>query len=513
MSTPAFDADLLTDVDTISHLTSPIALARSLNPLFRIRKQQTVISNAYMDALTGRGPRFIGISIPQQFGKTEMSSIHIPMHYLEMHALSIVPGGLVGLMSYEDALPMTWSTRIRRTIDANSDHFNSQLRKDSKAAGFWQTEQNGGILAIGVGGSLQGRPLSLVGIDDPTKSLEMALSPLHQDRIWDHWTSVIYGRLQPWSLVLVTMARMAPDDFMGRLKSDDYEGDPSDWRFIEIPYICDSEDDALGREIGEPMLRPQADQTIDEALEEAENVKKSVSTYAWNALWQQAPSDPNDAIFPESKWRYYGGDSEYTLPDPDEFDVVVMTWDMAFKDESYHDYVVGQAWGAKGEDRYLVDQVRGHWGFTETCSRVVLFAERIRRKYPKCRIVLVEDKANGTAVIDSLRSKVGGLIPVTPLESKLSRAWAVQPLLLGGNLYIPAHSQAQWVHGFTREWADFRGTGAGHDDQVDAGVQVLRFLMDYAGAPAAIAVPSGNISNLGPIPRADSPLPFRQYMR
>lgn len=420
---------------------------------------------------------------------SQLTSILTPAWVLELHALGILPGGLCGLMSFEDSLSQSWSTKIRRLIEANPDTFNTQLRKDSRAAGYWETDkEGGGVLAIGTGGSVQGRPLTFIGLDDITKNYDQAMSPKHQDKLWDNWNSVIYGRLQPWTVVLVTMIRWAPDDFIGRLQSRDYEGDPDTWRFIRIPLVSEGEGDPLDRPVGEPLLRPQTDQTLEEAYLEAKTIEATVSTYAWGTNWQQSPRDSAGTIFSESKWRFWGGDFPKDAEDerfdlPDDFDTLIFSWDMAFKDERHHDWVVGQLWGASQEDRYLIDQVRGHWGFTECCNRVKMFAQRWRTKYPKARTVLVEDKANGTAIIEVLRSKVGGLVPISPEESKLARAWAVQPLQLGGNLYLPAPSTASWVRAFMKEASDFRGDGSGHDDQVDAMTQALNHLMFYQHEP------------------------------
>lgn len=474
------------------HLTSPLTVGarfgHHIGAKFRLRRQSQVISDAVVDAFSGEGPRFVAISIPQQFGKSFLTSICTPLWVLELHALGILPGGLCGLMSYEDSLAQSWSTKIRRIIETEPDAFNCTLMKSSRAAGYWETAEGGGILALGTAGSVQGRPLTFIGMDDITKNYEQAMSAKHQDKIWDNWTSVIYGRLQPWTVVLVTMIRWAPFDFIGRLKSREYEGDPDDWRFIEIPYLAEKEDDPLGREIGEPLLRPQADQTIDQAKLESINIQKSVSTYSWGTNWQQQPRDSQGTIFPETAWRFWGStdpdipdDEKYFLPDT--FEGFGFSWDMAFKDERQHDWVVGQFWGALAEDRFLIDQVRGHWSFTETCERVKNFSAKWRLIYPKARLVLVEDKANGTAVINMLRSKVGGLYPISPEESKLSRANACQPLVLGGNVYLPAPSRAPWIRQFTKECADFRGDGATHDDQVDAMTQILNHWMFFQTTP------------------------------
>lgn len=499
------------DAADVAHLASPIALGHRVIPNFRVRAHQKIISDAIVSAVNKDGPRFIAVSIPQQFGKSMITSTLAPAWWLELHSLGILPGGGIGLMSYEDSLAMKWSTDIRRMIEDNQDTFITRLRKDSRAAGYWETEQGGSVLAIGTAGSVQGRPISLLGMDDVTKNFDQAMSPKHQMKIWSNWTTVLYGRLQPWTIVLVTMVRWAPDDFIGRLTSDDYEGDPDDWNFIRIPYVADSEDDPLNRPIGEPLLRPQADQSIEQAVQESIKVRENSSTYSWSTLWQQDPHDDEGAIFPESKWRYWTEKTNdpdlYVLPKPEEFDAVVMSWDMAFKDQKEHDWVVGQAWGAKGADRYLLDQVRGHWGFTETKERVTHFARTIRATYPNARAVLIEDKANGTAIIEVLSSVVGGLIAVNPEESKLARAWACQPLQLGGNLYLPP-SDTDWLPAFKIECAKFRGDGVGHDDQVDCMTQALKFLFDYNPSASTVAIASGNLPTQAPSSLPRIPTPF-----
>lgn len=481
------DTDFLSESADLSYLASPLATCSRLVPIFRPRDHQKIVSDAIVDAQQGRGPRFIAVSVGQQYGKSLVTSQGAPLFWLELHSLGLVPGGLVGLMSYEDSLAMSWSIKIRRAIEANPDSFFSRLRKDSKAASYWETEQGGGVLAIGTAGSIQGRPISFLGIDDPTKNFDQAMSLNHQDKLWDLWTSVIYGRLQPWTIVLVTMARWAPYDFIGRLASEEYEGDPSDWRFINIPVIADSEDDPLGREIGDPLIRPQVDQTKEEALDELARVKRSISTYAWNSLWMQNPRDAEGTIFPEAKWRYWGGDlaKEDRVELPADFDQMIQSWDMSFKDLKSSDFVVGGLWGRVDMDFFLIELVRGRWSFTETCVRVKNFALSCRSRYPKATGILVEDKANGTAVIDQLRSRVGALIEFDPSDygSKLARANAVQPFQHGGNLYVPSPSERGWVREYTREMADFRGDDQGHDDQVDMTTQSILHMVKFHFEP------------------------------
>jgi predicted phage terminase large subunit-like protein len=143
----------------------------------------------------------------------------------------------------------------------------------------------------------------------------------------------------------------------------------------------------------------------------------------------------------------------------------VQSWDCAFKDTDGSDYVVGQVWGFKGADKYLLDQDRRRLSFSATVQAI----RALSAKWPKASAKLVEDRANGSAVIDTLRHEVSGLIAVDPEGGKEARAHAVSPFVEAHNVYLP--QRASWVDGFVEECAAF--PHGAHDDQVDAMSQAL----------------------------------------
>jgi predicted phage terminase large subunit-like protein len=84
---------------------------------------------------------------------------------------------------------------------------------------------------------------------------------------------------------------------------------------------------------------------------------------------------------------------------------------------------------------------------------------------------LIEDKANGSAVIQMLSNEIPGILPVNPEGGKIARAAAVSPLIEAGNVYLPHPLYAPWVTEFIEECAAF--PNGAHDDQVDAMTQAL----------------------------------------
>ena len=92
-------------------------------------------------------------------------------------------------------------------------------------------------------------------------------------------------------------------------------------------------------------------------------------------------------------------------------------------------------------------------------------------KWPKAEIKLVEDKANGPAVIQQLRHELSGLVEVTPEGGKTARAHAVSPQIESRNVYLPHPAITPWVNSFLEEVTTF--PYGRNDDQVDAMTQAL----------------------------------------
>jgi len=108
--------------------------------------------------------------------------------------------------------------------------------------------------------------------------------------------------------------------------------------------------------------------------------------------------------------------------------------DCAFKDLRTSDFVVGQVHARLGSSRYLLHQVRGRKDMPGTAQAIRAMSEN----YPEATAKLVEDKANGPAVIQSLKHEITGLLEVNPQGGKMSRAAGVSPEVEAGRLVSSA---------------------------------------------------------------------------
>ena len=314
---------------------------------------------------------------------------------------------------------------------------------------------------------------------------EAAESDTERDAAIAAWEKKFSSRLDDPKngAIVVIEQRTHPQDFTSKLKeeggfthivvpSDNYTKEPL--RFV---YPRSKREVTIAP--GEPTFPER------KPLEIVLQQRRRMGSRTHDAQERQNPQAQGGTIFKLEHWRYYDNldailwriDTKTGQRVPWLFDEMIQSWDCAFKETDSSDFVVGQVWGRRGGDRWLLDQFRDQTGVMGTMRAI----EMMTLKWPRAARKLVEDKANGPAVIELLQSKVAGLIPVNPEGGKVVRARAVEPIQESGNLYLPSPSIAPWVPDFVERARKFPNMGGDHDDEIDAMTQANIFFTNNAG--------------------------------
>lgn len=413
-----------------------------------------------LDVEARRSPRLI-LTMPPRHGKSELVSRRFPAWCLGLDPdLSFI------CASYASGLANSMNRDVRRIMQSPeyAEVFprsalppkgggpNFVMRQD-----FFQVPgHTGGLFSAGVDGGITGRGADILSIDDPFKGRSEADSPTMRKRAWEWYASVAYTRLSPGGGVLVTATRWHEDDLVGRLLTAGEQDGRDQWAVVNFPAIA--EEDEPHRRKGEALHPERYD------LAKLESIRANVGEYEWNALYQQHPVPQGGGIFKAAWVRHWG-----TLPRV--FDRVVQSWDFSFKDGAENDNVSGQVWGRVGANLYLLDCVTGKMDFVSQIRAM----RSMTGRWPQALEKIVEDKANGSAIISALGSEIPGLVPYNPRGSKTARAYAVSPLFEAGNVLLPPVDAAHpWMRDYLDELLAF--PGARHDDRVDATTQALDVL-------------------------------------
>lgn len=396
------------------------------------------------------------VNVPPRHMKSLLLSVMLPAW-----AWTWMPESRWLSASYALKLAIRDTVKSRRIIQ--SPWYQSQwghrfaMTSDQNEKSRYENDRTGHRIATSVDAAVTGEGGDYITVDDP-HNVRDALSETKRDAAIDWWDQSMSTRLndQKTGRIVIVMQRVHELDLSGHVLAE------GGWTHLMLPAEFEPERKtftAIGW--GDPRTEPGEllwPEHIGRA--EVDRLKRALGSYGAAGQLQQRPAPAEGGIFKRHWWRFYEAL-------PYAVDEVIQSWDLAFKGTDDSAYVVGQVWARDGANAYLLDQTREKLDFVGTVAAI----RNLTAKWPMAAAKLVEDKANGPAVISSLHASVAGLIPVEPDGSKEARAHAVSPLVEAGNVWLPTSAAAPWVDDFINECASF--PNAAYADQVDAMTQAL----------------------------------------
>jgi predicted phage terminase large subunit-like protein len=434
------------------------ALLKIDEALVRLSKRQCRLPDGRTNG------RKLMVFMPPQEGKSERCSHWFPLWLLEHN-----PNLRIAIVSYSDEMARRWGADIKQDLEVyngtdGSVDLGLKLREDSQAAGRWGVRGGaGGVYCVGIRGSLTGKPVDVLVIDDPVKDLDTAQSKANRDAADRFWRAVAIPRMGPETVVVIIQTRWHEDDLAGRI----LQSEPGQWEVLSIPAKAESADDALNRQLGEYMISVRGQRDWQE-------IEDNVGPYVWSALYQQRPAPQSGGLFKKAKFRYwrylptlnpgYGVAGGRRLSLDDRIIMLDDCWrfitvDLAASTSTSADWTVAGAWAVSLDgDLILVDLVREkveeheHWDLIRP----------LRERYG-IDTVFVESRMFGTTmVVDATRAGV----PIVELKAdtdKWTRAVPASTRVNARRAWF--HADADWLDIFVSELATF--PNGAHDDQVD----------------------------------------------
>lgn len=415
----------------------------------------------FVEEDTGNAYDILLIETPPQHGKSLAVTESLPSWYLGRW-----PRRRVIVASYNDES----AKRFGRKNLEKLERCGPALFGVEKGSIWTATELElgngwGRMISRGILSGITGNPANLLIIDDPIKNREEADSRLCRDKLWEEWQNTLKSRLAAGAKVIVIMTPWHEDDLAARLLATE-----PGMNVLRLPVEAE-ENDPLGRRPGEALCPELGKDEAWLAQFRAGYLgdPRLGGARAWQALYQCAPRVEGGSLIRRSWWRYY---------EPREagaFGTTVISVDAAFKGGESNDFVAVEVWSKRGASYYCRYCLNRHLDFPGTLEAV----RAVRRLFPETLYTLIEDKANGSAVIQTLRHEFAGVIGIDPRGGKVARANAVSPAIESGNVLLPRG--ADWTAAFVDQFTAF--PAGKHDDMVDACTQALSFLLFSHGEP------------------------------
>jgi len=403
----------------------------------------------------------VAVSTPPQEGKTTWI-----VHYM---AWMLIRNPWLKLVyaTYSQSRANSVSRQVRSLVEIWTP-----LAKGSATVERWQTREGGGLLAAGRGSAMTGFRSDMTVIDDPIKDMQEAQSELIRATTIEWFSSVVLTRMSNLSQIIVIATRWHKDDLIAHVQKPDVLGA----QYVNIPAqaVQGPDKDILGRNVGDWLPSVQNRSESSWLL-----MKRAVGTYVWQALYQGDPQVTGGSYINVDKidvvpWEAVVYQDErtgsmFTL----DRAIVIQSWDLTFgqieegkatRGKGSGSYVAGHVYALIGRKFILIDRVHERYTFTESVTAVL----RMTAKWPQTSRVYVEKKANGAAMLNTLRKRAALVRPVMPDGSKEVRALAAQPTVDEGNVAV---LDTVYTEGMFQEFRDF--PFGKNDDDVDAFTQAI----------------------------------------
>lgn len=408
-----------------------------------------VVCDACESAYYGRLPK-LDINIPPRTLKSLIVNVLFPCWVWSKNPSKKF---LCAARSFD----LSYSFNIKRRDVITSDKFQLfwpiKMRDDADRVDEFKNKHGGLMKSVSALGKVTGDGGDFLLSDDLLDAMD-AFSRTKRKAVCEWYKTAFYNRAQDKKTVvrININQRLHQQDVSALLETLDFET-------LILPMVHDGKNRSSikftdPRKEGE-FLFPQR-----YGQKEKDDDFKALGHYGWSSQYQQRPVPIGGGIIQEEWLRYY--------EDLPEIKKLIITADLTFKGGDANDYNSLACWGTDGKNKYLIDLIRGKWTYSKTKEMFIQFCKK-----HNASLKYVEDKANGSALLDDLRSEITGLTAWPQKGSnlmksdKVERLYFVQPEFEGGFVYLPKNLNI--IDSFVEELLGFTDNGSttGNDDMVD----------------------------------------------
>lgn len=340
----------------------------------------------------------------------------------------------------------------------------TNINKGENQKSKFVTSKRGFRFATSTGGTATGEGGDYLIIDDPQNPNKINSKKYRQSTIeWFEQTFISRLNNKKTGAIVIVMQRLHEEDLCGYLLKNKRD----QWDLLKLPAIYEqptsfTEPYLIVKEPGSVLHEEREDLTALNRL------KSELGEYNFAAQYQQNPVSSKGNMVKKLWLKYF-------LPhENNKFNQIIQSWDTAIKAKDNSDYSVGITIGINNNGYYLLDVHRIRAEYPELITALQKFSDKW-----KPQVILIEDKASGQSLIQSLKPIIKiPIIPIRPKFDKVTRFAAHTPLFEAGRIFLD--HEANWRVPLEQELLSFPKSS--HDDQVDSLSQALNYLQNKRSA-------------------------------
>lgn len=393
-------------------------------------------------------------------------------------------------LSYSTPLANDHSYKRRQILE--SEWYQSltngkcQLSDDRNRITEYSNTSGGIMYARGLDGSVTGVGGTYILVDDPNDPEKSESDADREGKVKKFRAYLTTRANDPKrTKCVVVQQRTHKSDVSGYVQHTINSESSSDRRFkiVRLPTRCRQDNviefPKFGNYANRIKTRYAGELLHPERFGEEEDVeaKRELGAYGYSARHDQEPAPLEGGVFSAAVWQTFTElPSNYQL---------YVSCDPSFGSVSdTASFVAIGVFAVDYPNFYLLDVFHKRTGFKETLNAL----EQISTKWEERLGVpvgkkLVEKKASGSAILETIKERIPGAIAFNPDKygSKQQRAELVAPMLESGNFYI--REGVNWYEEFKEEYISFGVIKT--DDYVDILTQLYIYVKAAKNAPKA----------------------------
>jgi predicted phage terminase large subunit-like protein len=344
------------------------------------------------------------------------------------------------------------------------------LSRDQNVKSHYENSSRGAMFSTGMQATATGMGGDVLIFDDPLNP-EQAISQVEREAVNLRFDTTFRSRINDPAkgVKIIIMQRLHELDLTGHVLARE----SSRWKHVSLPAVAEK-DTTWNSPSGKLLMTQKPGDLLWSArLPQSflDSQRVGMGSWAFNGQYQQTPAPLDGGIIKRQWVRFY-----HQMPE--KFEFMVQSWDCTFSGGPENDFVAGQVWGRFGGKYFMLPyRMYDRLDFGPTMAAV----KACHARFPQAHAVLIEDKANGPAIISELRKEIAGVVAVNPEGGKLARAQATAPLWEAGSIELPDPQifGITWMEDYLHNICTF--PKAAHDDDVDATSQALIYMRNRLG--------------------------------
>ncbi|MGH9637054.1 MAG: phage terminase large subunit, partial [Candidatus Angelobacter sp.] len=416
----------------------------------------TLIRDGEFKNVCGQDFEGIIFNVPPRTMKSLLISVFFPIW-----VWTTKPERRFMFVSYSEKLS-TQHSIFRRSI-IESEWYQKEwggvftLSRDQNVKSHYENSSRGAMFSTGMQATATGMGGDVLIFDDPLNP-EQAISQVEREAVNLRFDTTFRSRINDPAkgVKIIIMQRLHDLDLTGHVLARE----SSRWRHVSLPAVAEK-DTTWNSPSGKLLMTQKPGDLLWSArLPQSflDSQRVGMGSWAFNGQYQQTPAPLDGGIIKRQWVRFY-------RQMPEKFEFMVQSWDCTFSGGQENDFVAGQVWGRFGGKYFMLPyRMYDRLDFGPTMAAV----KACHARFPQAHAVLIEDKANGPAIISELRKEIAGVVAVNPEGGKLARAQATAPLWEAGSIELPDPQifGITWMEDYLHNICTF--PKAAHDDDVDA---------------------------------------------